>query len=171
MKPRKSRTKAELKKVIFCRKCLYTFANNSKKISVSCENCGHTIDARKRKGKINAKRRKQWENWLKTVDWKKHRQEQNAKERIRVLLIVGRKEVKCIRCGCDDIRLLEINHKNGRGAIEYEGGRYMREFYRKIIRLERNVDDLEILCRVCNAWHYLELKFGKLPIKVLWSKK
>lgn len=42
-------------------------------------------------------------------------------------------------------------------------------FYRDIIALRRPVDDLEILCRVCNAKHYLEMKYGKLPIVVMWK--
>src|SRR3990167_1494667 len=170
MIPRKARTKAELKKVIYCRKCLYTFASKENKISVICENCGKIIDARIRKASKDPNRVKKWNNWLKTVDWKEHRKEQNRKERVRVLLLVGKKDIKCVRCGCDDSRLLEINHKNGEGKKDFGDGRYMREFYRKIIRLERRVEDLEILCRVCNARHYLELKYGKLPIEITWNK-
>lgn len=42
-------------------------------------------------------------------------------------------------------------------------------FYREIAKLRRAVDDLELLCRPCNAIHYLELKHGPLPFRVVWS--
>lgn len=33
----------------------------------------------------------------------------------------------------------------------------------------RKIDDLNILCRVCNALHYLQLKYGNIPMRVLWK--
>jgi hypothetical protein len=67
------------------------------------------------------------------------------------------------------MRLLEINHKNGGGGKEMSNGHNSMSFYRDIIALRRQVSDLEILCRVCNAKHYLESKYGKLPIEVKWN--
>lgn len=73
----------------------------------------------------------------------------------------------CERCGCDDIRLLEINHKNGGGSRQDPNrGKLLRD----IIQNRRSVDDLELLCRPCNALHYLEMKYGPLPmLKVVWT--
>ena len=67
----------------------------------------------------------------------------------------------CVRCGCKDLRLLETNHKNGNGTkdINCYTGRGSG-FNRAIIKGIRKVDDLEVLCKVCNAWHYVEQKFG-----------
>lgn len=80
-------------------------------------------------------------------------------------------DMKCVRCGCDDYRFLEINHKNG---IKTNEDRKMRNsshiFYRNIIKGERKTDDLELLCRPCNHIHYLESKFGKVNLKVIWIK-
>src|SRR5690349_5266768 len=81
-------------------------------------------------------------------------------------MLVGRGSVLCIRCGCDRPEMLEINHKNGGGREELR--RLKTTFYRMIARLERAVDDLELLCRPCNAVHALELRHGPLPFKVTW---
>jgi hypothetical protein len=37
------------------------------------------------------------------------------------------------------------------------------------VRLERDTADLELLCRPCNAIHYLESKYGPLPLRVVWE--
>jgi hypothetical protein len=83
--------------------------------------------------------------------------------------ISGTINAVCSRCGCDDWRLLEVNHKNGGGRKANEGGWGAPDFKRAVIQGRRKTDDLEILCRPCNAIHYLELKFGPLPMKVLWT--
>lgn len=95
--------------------------------------------------------------------WRSH----NKQRRLRVLQSVC-SDLRCVRCGCDRIELLEINHKNGGGLKEV--GRKSQVFYGKILSGERSTEDLEILCKVCNIWHYAELKFGRLPYKVTWEK-
>ena len=79
---------------------------------------------------------------------------------------------QCVRCGCDDIRLLEINYKNGGGYIKQRTEVAQGSpLYHKIIKKQRKTDDLELLCRPCNAIHYLETKYAqKLPLNVVWSK-
>lgn len=90
------------------------------------------------------------------------------KFRLKVLNIVSGNNLFCVRCGCNDIRLLEINHINGRGREE-TGGKFNTGFYKKIVSGNRKTDDLELLCKVCNAWHYLELKYGKLPYEITYK--
>ena len=84
-----------------------------------------------------------------------------------VLNIISNDDLCCVSCGCDDLRLLEINHKNGGGRKDM---RNHNKFYRDIRNGKRKIDDLEILCKVCNSHHYLELKFGKLPYIILYYK-
>ena len=43
------------------------------------------------------------------------------------------------------------------------------QLYHDIASGKRKTDDLELLCKPCNAIHYLELKFGKLPMRVIWE--
>jgi len=92
------------------------------------------------------------------------------KRRITILNIISNNNPHCVRCGCNDIRLLEINHKNGGGRQENQGGIKSDDFYRHIYQGIRKTDDLEILCKICNAWHYLELKYGELPYKIFYKK-
>jgi len=91
--------------------------------------------------------------------------------RVNILNIISNDNPHCVRCGCDDIRLLEINHKNGGGSKELQGGKLSSKFSRDILKGIRKTDDLELLCKVCNSWHYLELKYGKLPYKVSYNKE
>jgi len=91
--------------------------------------------------------------------------------RANILNIISNNNPLCVRCGCDDIRLLEVNHKNGGGGKELRGGKLSSKFYQDICAGKRKTDDLELLCKVCNSWHYLELKFGELPYKISYDKE
>ena len=62
----------------------------------------------------------------------------------------------CVRCGCDELIFLEINHKNGGGCREFKENK--ASLSSKILSGERKTDDLECLCRVCNALDFLERK-------------
>jgi hypothetical protein len=112
---------------------------------------------------------KQWDNKNKEYI-REYVRKRGKKFRIEVLNIISNNNPHCIRCGCDDIKLLEINHKNGGGTKELQNGKLMTKFYRNIHEGIRKTDDLEILCRICNARHYLELKYGKLPYKISYDK-
>lgn len=88
------------------------------------------------------------------------------RKRYRVLNIVGKGVIKCANCGCDKIELLEINHMNGGGTLENNN---VGIFICNILGGRRKTDDLNLLCKVCNSLHYLELKHGKLPYKIKWT--
>ena len=90
-------------------------------------------------------------------EWKKKKLQ--AFQRIAI-------ELKCVRCGCDDLRFLEINHKNGKDPTG--GG---TSLYYDVAACRRKTDDLELLCRPCNHIHYLEMKFGeKIPLRVIYGE-
>lgn len=91
--------------------------------------------------------------------------------RFKVLKVISNDNLSCAQCGCNDIRLLEINHINGGGSKETDKGRKNSYFWNNILSGKRKTDDLEILCRVCNARHYLESKYGKLPYKITFSNE
>jgi hypothetical protein len=69
---------------------------------------------------------------------------------------------KCIYCGCDEYKALEINHKNGGGSQEFPRGKSKRGFHLDILAGRYPLDELEITCRICNAWHYL-VKLKGIP--------
>lgn len=92
--------------------------------------------------------------------------EYNRNLRNKVLNVVGRGKLECARCSCNKRNILEINHMDGNGRKDG----HCQVFFRNIISGKRSIDDLEILCRVCNIWHYIELKYGKQPFEVIWNE-
>ena len=77
--------------------------------------------------------------------------------RVKAMLLVSKTgRVECNRCKCDELLFLEFNHVNGGGCKEYRENRTSME--EKILFNKRGVDDLEILCRICNALDYLGRK-------------
>lgn len=74
-----------------------------------------------------------------------------ARRRLRALTVVGRGVLRCSNCPCNDPRLLEINHINGGGRAERRANPKDKNLYGRILRGERNLDDLNLLCIVCNA--------------------
>jgi hypothetical protein len=111
-----------------------------------------------------------------TIAWKETNRDRynelsrnsRTRQRLRVLQIVGRGVLKCSRCGCDATELLEINHINGGGAQEVK--RKNTIFYGKILRGERCIDDLNVLCKMCNILHYIELTHGEQNYILTWGK-
>jgi hypothetical protein len=94
----------------------------------------------------------------------KRRREKRRDKRIRLktLLLIGRGRLACEHCHCDDIKLLQINHIHGGGYKEFkETGR--SKFYLDIASGRRSVDDLNLLCVLCQWKDHYERKYGPLP--------
>lgn len=97
----------------------------------------------------------------------------NLTMRIRLLALNKiSNELKCVNCGCDELSILEINHKNGGGTREIRGiyRGHSREFYRAIKNGVRNTDDLEILCKLCNILHDVEKRLNVSGFKVIYQR-
>lgn len=62
------------------------------------------------------------------------------------------KSVQCFNCGCLEFKLLQIDHINGGGYQEIKTN--WSKFIRAITKGERKLDDLAILCSVCNICKY-----------------
>lgn len=73
---------------------------------------------------------------------------------------------KCTRCGCNYYGILEFNHINGGGSKEHKQNHFNISFFKSILT---GREDVNILCRVCNALDYLERKFGNLPFSIKWT--
>jgi hypothetical protein len=146
--------------VACCRQGDTTWRPTGSRAREKCPGCGKQKDVRKRKVASTIEKIKEWraKRPKQSTDW-------NRRQRRRALVLVGRGAIVCVRCGCDRPELLEINHKNGGGRKDLVG----KWFHRAIARLERETNDLELLCRPCNAIHYLEMKYGPLPLRVMWE--
>ena len=163
-----------IKKRINCRNCSNVWHPTDKNTMQLCPICGKRTDVRDRSEYTkeylinHPERKNKMKDW-RSLHGKDYERRQRVYARKRVLVMISHSiKPTCVRCGCDDERLLEINHKNGGGRQEFL--KQGNKLYWDIIMLRRTTDDLEILCRVCNAWHYLELKFNEsLPFKVVWN--
>jgi hypothetical protein len=91
--------------------------------------------------------------------------------RRKALTIVGQGVASCSNCGCDLFGALEINHVNGGGSRERRSSRYKNgwPFYYDIVKGRRRTDDLNVLCRVCNAYYYMQTKYN-IKYKIVFVK-
>ena len=84
--------------------------------------------------------------------------------------------MKCAMCGCDDTRFLEVNHIKGGGRKEQKGLKkkdhnISTNFVMLIHKGKRGVEDLNLLCRVCNSIDHLERVYGKIGLRTVWNKQ
>lgn len=86
---------------------------------------------------------------------KEQRLKQYIARKHKAFLVIG--GAICRRCGCDEISFLEFNHKEGNGCKEHRANNGT-SIMDRILTKKRNTEDLECLCRVCNALDYLERK-------------
>lgn len=143
-----------------------SFKRNKKKL---CKDCHNNYQKEWRKHSSSYKERLQEYRERNREKLRIIAKGQRIKRRRRVLEIVGRGHIQCKRCGCNDIRVLEINHVNADGRSETSGRSAI--FVNKILNGSRSVDDLEILCKPCNSIHYIEHKYPDLEgrLIVVWT--
>ena len=70
---------------------------------------------------------------------------------------------KCIICGTTDLRLLNLNHKNGGGTTD-RGHRI--NVYRELRKGIRDKDDYDVRCFNCNILYDYERGIRKVPEEV-----
>lgn len=166
-------TKSRLKSHLICKGCGAEWEYKGLVIYSKCPYCGKKVDARNRAGEksIPAGESESLKKWKADAErLRASGQRHYILSRKRAFFkICGSASPKCVRCQCDDLRLLEINHKDpatsgGKNRTSAGNG-----FLKAIINGKHPVEGLELLCRPCNAIHYLEFKFGmSLPMKVVW---
>jgi len=86
----------------------------------------------------------------KAKKWRENNLSTYQKLRGEVLLLLGN---KCSKCGIEDVRVLQIDHINGRGCQERKqyggrGGNVTGRYYHHI--LEVDGQGYQILCANCN---------------------
>ena len=99
--------------------------------------------------------------------YKAKRREHYQKMKREVFELLG--GARCVNCGCDFFDFLEVNHKNGCSKKEQKEGRFIQSIYLR----KRKTDDLNVLCRICNALDYLSKKKPKQSkrFNVIWDGK
>lgn len=158
---------------LLCRKCCATWHYEGETYLTHCPYCGAAKEARDRRGKYPAPRdRSEGPGKWRAVPGNQQRYSAAVRDRLRrrvFFRVSGSIVPRCARCGCDDVRLLELNHRNGGGAKELRAIGSQRKLQYAIATGKRPVDDLEVLCKPCNAIHALELKYGALPMRIVWE--
>jgi len=106
---------------------------------------------------------------------KEYHKEYYAKIRLEVLARVD-PAMKCVMCGCDDTRFLEVNHIKGGGRKEQQrfkedGHDSSQNIILLIHRRKRGLEDLNLLCRVCNSIDHLERAYGHTSLRVVWDNQ
>lgn len=99
--------------------------------------------------KNKEKNREYQRNWARNN--RKTLNEWTRNLRLKVIVHLGG---KCVYCGCDDPKALEVNHKNGGGNQERKK-KGKKAWYSDIINDRHDNSTIELTCRVCNSWHYL----------------
>lgn len=67
------------------------------------------------------------------------------------LLVMRALGGKCVACGIRDVRVLQINHRNGGGTRErLEAGLSGSKLVRDLLNGRRRLDDLDLRCANCN---------------------
>ncbi|MCP9492906.1 MAG: hypothetical protein MSG64_00465 [Pyrinomonadaceae bacterium MAG19_C2-C3] len=94
--------------------------------------------------------------------------EQHRRLREKAIEILGGKQ--CAKCGCDEYSLLEINHIKGGGQAEQKL-KSPRQLCRDIIKANVDRSEYNVLCRVCNALHYVEDILGVKGHQVIWKHR
>ena len=93
--------------------------------------------------------------------------EQHRRVREKAIDLLGGR--RCAECGCDEFALLEINHIHGGGRAAAKT-RQNRQLYRAIVKGEVELSDYNVLCRICNALHYVQNILGVNGHKVTWRR-
>lgn len=97
------------------------------------------------------------------------RQRAYNNRKIKAMELVG--GAVCARCGCTELHALEFNHINGSGAREYRDNNN-RAMMDMLLTFNREPDDLEVLCRPCNAVDFIERKIPDMKgsFEVVWHE-
>jgi len=110
-----------------------------------------------------------------TTRIKEYHKEYYQEIRLEVLAKVD-PTMNCAMCGCDDTRFLEVNHIKGGGRKEQkefkdEDHASSQNIIMLIHKGKRDVEDLNLLCRVCNSIDHLERVYGKIGLRVVWDNQ
>lgn len=124
--------------------------------TMRCRNCLKAVGTKPANTCASVEHAKYYSKLVKT--FAKKSLDRRWKRRLQVITLLGR----ACKCGITDIRVLQINHKKGKGSKEHKhrGGRIMVE---AILSGKRTTDDLELRCANCNILYEYERGRLKIP--------
>lgn len=144
-----------------------------------CQNCGKPFRGFRRGVKFCsvrcANRACYRKHRIERARWQREYREQNpalmlerrrqSHYRLRLAAFEKIGGARCIRCGETDVRVLQVNHKNGGGAVEFRASS-PSQLYRAIRDGSRSAEDLEVRCSNCNIIYEYEIGHRHLPDSV-----
>lgn len=145
-----------------CKKSLdnsrFEFRKDTKKFRTQCKGCERVRERELYQLNIDRERasRRHWDKVYRKRD------------RLRALEKVGRGKIICSECGCDVPQFIDINHINGGGTKERENAKG-HNFVDNILRGKRGIEDLNLLCKVCNAADHLRRLSPTIYYKIIWK--
>jgi len=117
------------------------------------------------------KYRREWKARWKLKNPRKqaiYSRQQYANRKIKAMKLLG--GAFCANCKCDELSFLEFNHKNGGGTKDIKKANYFGTAHRIILgRIPKN--EMNVLCRVCNALDFLSRKNKSQEerLSVMWK--
>lgn len=138
----------------YCRTCL----NHNQRtrrglpngpIAKKCAHCGTLFEAQRVTRIYCSSTCKQLARYHRDVKrGRRINRQSQLRRKLRVFALLGS---HCAECGAEDHRILQVNHKNGGGTKERRLTRTRGHIYQHILRGERAVDDLNLLCANCHT--------------------
>lgn len=178
----KPRLTQVLRETIYCRRCGAEWKHEGRANKVDCPHCGmriYTVDkgrTRRLRGtyektysSIPRRPRAEMTDEQRAAIRERFRRHDRLMRRRAFFKIQGTIDFHCERCGCDDYRFLELNHRLGNGAEDRAKLMQSARLHKEIVSGRRSATEFEILCRPCNHIHYLELLYGPIPMRIVWD--
>lgn len=125
------------------------------------KNRGWRVDEEKRSNASREQKRRYSRGWSRANPDKVKMYHATEYKRLKAKLVqlFGS---NCVYCGCADLRVLELNHKNAGGSIDRRENTNQQKIIRAILRNERDSKDFELTCKLCNVLHYIRFKMPEV---------
>lgn len=160
-------------KYYICKKCGKTFSYPYYKNCVICGKRFHPTNSQICCSRncmiVHKKRYKKKYNHEHRIERQIKQNVRFREMRVKLILILGG---KCVRCGYNDFRALEIDHINGGGRADQEvhgGNSKMYRHYIKNIKVAR--EKLQVLCSNCNSIKRYEQREHSTQIDIIEISK
>ena len=145
--------------IIKCLNCNKTIETNYTKQKFCCEQCGasyrnESITYNKICKRCNAEFKTNIKRQKYCCKECHAKSKKGKNTRLEAMNKIG--GAVCANCGCDEIYILEINHIQGDGYAERKKGIDKNKLVALINAGKADLTKYNVLCKVCNAQHYVK---------------